>query len=545
MVINVLDLLLYMKISTHENTKLKDKIPFVYKGRFTILLIIVAIALFFWGNYIYPLCSDDYAYSYSFFTGMRLLSLCDILDSQIVHWNTWGGRFFAHSIAQAFLIFDKVWFNIANTILYAICTMIISVYAKKQFSTYSWLIVLLSFWVVMPYPGSAIFWLTGSCNYLWSTCLCVAYASLLFADSLKLRIYSFILAIPAGNSHEGIAFGLLSGIFIYALLTQEKKLQFYVSSLLFFIGFLSNCLAPGNFIRLAGQNHTESISLLAFAKSLPGEFLHLLIHGSDFGVRFCCVAFIISFGFSVLYIIFKFKCWRQCRIISFTVSAAASFVLCTYVNALFPRALFGFCFFSYTAILGIIDSIEKTYLRKCVNYIIMTLVLFVNLLEIPKMVTSVSAFSEFISKVSKDAINNNIIEATPAWLKIKQSRYVERYGMGENCLDNSSFERYHKTVPFSVVSQEIFTSIQENREAFASCLAGQQICLKTNSYIYYCIGPRPRKVVRLAKIDGNIRRYQCPVICIHRQYFALCQNNDIALEISFVDDSKVEIELDN
>ena len=72
-------------------------------------LIFISILLL---NIFTPLIEDDYGYSFG--VNGRLHSFIDVIEKQVQHYFTWGGRSVAHTIAQTFLLFPKILFSIAN-----------------------------------------------------------------------------------------------------------------------------------------------------------------------------------------------------------------------------------------------------------------------------------------------------------------------------------------------------------------------------------------------------------------------------------------------
>ena len=55
----------------------------------------------------------------------RLHSFIDVIEKQIQHYFTWGGRSVAHTIAQTFLLFPKILFSIANSCVYLLLIWLI------------------------------------------------------------------------------------------------------------------------------------------------------------------------------------------------------------------------------------------------------------------------------------------------------------------------------------------------------------------------------------------------------------------------------------
>lgn len=225
----------------------------------TILLVFILILLL---NIFTPLLADDY--SYSFGLNGRLKSLKDVLDYQVHHWETWGGRSVAHSIAQIFLMTPKMVFNIFNSIVYVIFSLLMYkhiVGKEKKYDIILYLIINLAVWFVLPVYGQNIIWLIGSCNYLWCTTIVLAFL-LPFRLSIDEKegsknifkiIIMLLLGIIAGWTNENTAAAMLLAIIIfigYKIYNKNKVSLWYYSGLIGSIaGFLMMILAPGNSIR--------------------------------------------------------------------------------------------------------------------------------------------------------------------------------------------------------------------------------------------------------------------------------------------------------
>ena len=73
------------------------------KSKIVFVLINVCVAGFFLLlNILTPLFGDDFMYQNILGTQNRVTSFEDIIQSQITHYNTWGGRFVVHVIDQFF-----------------------------------------------------------------------------------------------------------------------------------------------------------------------------------------------------------------------------------------------------------------------------------------------------------------------------------------------------------------------------------------------------------------------------------------------------------
>ena len=78
-----------------------------------------------------PLMMDDYDYSFSWATGERLAGIADIAASQAAHYRLWGGRSVVHFLAQLFLYLGKPVFNLANTAMFLLLLLEMTMLAGK------------------------------------------------------------------------------------------------------------------------------------------------------------------------------------------------------------------------------------------------------------------------------------------------------------------------------------------------------------------------------------------------------------------------------
>ena len=133
---------------------------------------------------------DDYVYSFiwqghSEFeplteTAARVSSLHDLFVSQLSHYLTWSGRTVSHTIAQFFLWMGKDVFNYFNALISVLLIAEIYWCANKGTVTIDfkprrlcW--ILFALWAFTPGFSPVFFWLCGSCNYLWTAVLLLAF----------------------------------------------------------------------------------------------------------------------------------------------------------------------------------------------------------------------------------------------------------------------------------------------------------------------------------------------------------------------------------
>lgn len=355
-----------------QNGKIKNSgsQKYILLAFFFILFILIFIL-----NNLYPLYSDDwhYAFVYGSEPLRRVQSFGDILESQINHYLTWGGRSVVHTIAQ-FLIWigypeNKLLNSLAFVIYLYIMYKIVN--ATKQHNIRLAIVITCLSWLFIQNFYSIVLWLTGSANYLWGTLI-----GLLF-------LYPFYALYISEKSTDGIFkairflfFGIISGwtnenmfvaqavfiVFLFFLLKKKgTKLPRWAV-----IGFIGLCIgglimliAPGNYLRSA-----VVVQELGFAdKSLIETIVYRL---SKVGIRY--VVYILPM--TIFYIILFFAAkktfagdWKKSK--QFTgsllfVIAAHIACLAMVASLIFPpRALFGIMSLMIVAI-GIIYSEIKT-----------------------------------------------------------------------------------------------------------------------------------------------------------------------------------------
>lgn len=97
--------------------KLKKHLETNKKLRESIIILILIFFLFLILNILTPIIADDFGYALNLDKN-HLRGIKDIINFQIVHYNAWGGRSVAHTIAQFFLMLPKWIFNIFNSLCF-------------------------------------------------------------------------------------------------------------------------------------------------------------------------------------------------------------------------------------------------------------------------------------------------------------------------------------------------------------------------------------------------------------------------------------------
>lgn len=234
----------------------------VNKQEFIIIFIIFFLMLLL--NLITPMIMDDFYYSYGL--NGRISSFKEILDFQVWHYLYWGGRAIAHTLVQFFLMSHKIIFDFFNSFMYVLLLYIIYLLISKGQKRNPLYLLLINFalWFSVPAYGQSFLWLTGSCNYLWTSTLILIFIERMMNEEFTLKkmtkskvLLFFIFGVVVGWTNENSAAALIaiyvSYLFIHRFISKKKISSVQISGLLgSFIGFCILILAPGNYARSKG-----------------------------------------------------------------------------------------------------------------------------------------------------------------------------------------------------------------------------------------------------------------------------------------------------
>ena len=250
-------------------------------------------------NIITPLLADDYTYSFIYPTSERLKSVADIFVSQYNHYMMHGGRCVAHFIAQFFLLIgNKLVFNIFNTIIYCAFVFLICFHITGSFKNIKpslFVTINILLWFLTPTWGQNFLWLTGSCNYLWTTTIILTFLvpyrksneNPQYKMNLLFSFLFFILGILAGWSNENSAAAvlfLLIAFFIIKIINKKQPVLFEVLGIIgFLIGFGFLLVAPGNYIRFA---ESEMVQYSMFTKLVTRFISVTSVFAKNYGLLF-------------------------------------------------------------------------------------------------------------------------------------------------------------------------------------------------------------------------------------------------------------------
>lgn len=475
----------------------------VSKVLFMVALIAV-IVIFHTLSTIFPLCSDDFSYSYVCGGEERVGGVVEIIRSQCHHYCVWSGRFFVHCIAQFFLMLDKTAFNIANTLCYLLLSFYVALLCKNKNILPSWLAVAASFWVIMPHSGSTMFWLTGSCNYLWAACLLAIFLFLYLSEKRNLNILALVLAVPAGNSHEGMSLGLLLALLVYAAIVRRNGVLKVLGVIFYALGCFSNVVAPGNMVRLtSGGRAIGGVSdiLVRYAAEC-WKIISNVLTGQDVGLLVCFVMFVIA----VLFLLFSYKkgkCHPSFYLpLSLLIGAMSTLFINVHTGAVYPRAMFGFCYLSYLAFFILFVPLCHK-MRSCVKYIVISIAGLFLIFEYVYAYKVISLFNVRLSHVEKEAkAGASLIADLPEWEMFRGCRYAEEYGISSYEFGNEAAVRYFSSNSFSVLPNHLVSLIFGNKNRILRLQAGEKLEL-ADGIILHSMFHKPSKVWYMQTVDSS------------------------------------------
>lgn len=247
------------------------------------LLFLFCVYLFIYAcTSLTPLLADDYIYSFNLATGESITSFSDILQSQIHHYFTWIGRSISHFLAQAFIFEGKAIFNLVNAFVFILLILLIYwLYRGEKpnirIKISPLLAVFFCVWSFVKVFGETVFWLIGSCNYLWMT-VCILTFLLPYRlyyshpesypkyNTWYFSLFIFFFGIIAGWTNENTALSMLL-LLVVSIFYFHRKKQVQAWMLMGFagalIGYSIMITAPGNYVKLALTIHKDGYTFFS------------------------------------------------------------------------------------------------------------------------------------------------------------------------------------------------------------------------------------------------------------------------------------------
>ncbi len=461
------------------------------------------ITLFFILNRLQPLSADDYAYSFiypdvfspPYDVFERVDSFADVLRSQWNEWWVWNGRVLTNGLAQYFLMYDKLWFDIANTLAFAALTFaLLRLTADRKLPAH-WIvptipaIILLS----IPVANEALFWLDGSCNNLWVLLVICLFLLAFFSENRRVRLLALILAPLAGNAHEGMSIGLIGFLFAYSLFTRKRKKGsiYYTTLALLLAGFAFRMVSPGLFIRLSifmpAESDTASLidSFIANTKA----FIHLLFISKVRTLSILSVV-ILALGLGI----YRFRKnrtvdERSMRATCLLIGAALQAIALIVVGGMWSRAWIGVYFYLLLAALTLLIPLLQNKSRTWgagVAILSSCLALAMLFQAIPAARLHHELFLQRIEELKgSPRLIDNVLEncLQEHGIDLAKQRYVKLSLARNNCLINKGFAVYHGVQPFSELTRNERTLVESIEREYGEQLNDRDVIFLPNGLL--------------------------------------------------------------
>ena len=202
--------------------------------------------------------SDDLGYSIS-------SGLFDILRREYIQYMTWTGRTVAHLIARTFLAMPKIIFDVCNSVIFCVLTDLICAHAQgpsQKRSGILYALCALALFLFAPVFGQTVLWETGSCNYLWTTAIILAFLYAYRRETEERTVHKpwfpavfLFCGLAAGWTNENTGGACILMVLLYLLVYRIRKIPlkpWMITGLIgALIGFALMIKAPGNAVRAA------------------------------------------------------------------------------------------------------------------------------------------------------------------------------------------------------------------------------------------------------------------------------------------------------
>ncbi len=200
-------------------------------------------------------------------------SFFGMIQYALIKYNIWTGRFIVSMTMYVFLNNISVWRLLNPVVVLFLITIIVIFSSKEKLISIKniapiLLITSMLFLIDPQISKEALFWITGSINYLWSTVCALIFLTIWFRtqESKTINIFSkislIVFGVISGNSHEqtgAIVIIFIIGSLFWKFLVEKKKTsQFHIIVILLVISaYLILLFAPGNIARAATVSFVE------------------------------------------------------------------------------------------------------------------------------------------------------------------------------------------------------------------------------------------------------------------------------------------------
>ena len=223
---------------------------------FFLLSAVTAVVIYMEHRYV-PFMMDDLWYQTKLSSNEPITSFKDIIESQVWHYNNWGGRSIAHGLLQVILLMGEHVADILNVAVTFGLSVLISKVAdvKIRYGMFGAVAMLFGF---NPNWRMSMFWQSGALNYLYMTVFILLFLLCYIREDTQKRWYGITFwIVPLGlfagwsNENMGPMLWCISTIVMAKEVWDKKKIPIWMifGNISCLAGSVLMILAPGNSVR--------------------------------------------------------------------------------------------------------------------------------------------------------------------------------------------------------------------------------------------------------------------------------------------------------
>lgn len=432
----------------------KSQLAFIYKLFLLGAVLFILLSLYCM-NSLYPLNRDDFIYA--FHDGARIQTAWDIFCSVQHYYLHWFGRIIPTILTEIFVIQGKEVFNVCNVIVYFLFTASIAGLVRP-FLMSRWVIISALFWIAIPLPEDTIFWMCGSCFYLWMYFFAALFLLALTSSKTLLRACALPLAAIAGIGNESVSLGLVTFLMFFSFIDrkQQKGKLYYCAIFVLMVSTAVCVLAPGNSahassVALKGMNPFLGHLLTAF-RGLLGLVYHIVIDG-DVEKLLSLVIFLTG-GIANLYYRRKTGEYHKMAV-SFLCASIICYIFPIVVNSASARALSISSFYTFLSLLTLTSRFQTS--RK-LAYIVPFAIFIHAATFFFCALPCFSVFNEGITDVRGQARSGQTVIVLPAE-RLPLNRFAGRSSDPTVYDPEHYISKYYRCQPYVVVRDDSFSAV--------------------------------------------------------------------------------------
>lgn len=305
---------------------------------------------------------DDLWYTTNLVTGEPLAGIADVIESQLWHFQNWGGRNINHGLLQLVLMGGELFADILNMIVTCTLSFLICETAGKRNVKY----FCLSFFLLISLNTDikqSMFWQSGAANYLYSTNWVLLFIFLYLRQVRNpdakqpwgITLWMIPLGLITGWSNENMgpasfAFCVMVLVYFGKLLKKKVPVWMWLGAVSSLCGSVMVIVAPGNFVR------STTVEEMPLWESIYNRFWSMFVAETSylFPATVCMLLFLLVY----MYVGNKLQPF-QIMLMLTAVLAYGAMIL----SPTFPaRATFGIMVICIVLIISFIHGLEEKYI---------------------------------------------------------------------------------------------------------------------------------------------------------------------------------------